>query len=350
MASEEQIRAIISLRTNDVSTDDVAEQLDISRNIVCKTWWDYDSNGKYQEFAPTMPPENILHLENWSGVSEYAQVGEWKDAQDRLNRDKRYQVWEHDNDNHLPYPDENAQAMRSLCRQKLQPDGIAVGSDAFDFPSISRFETDKRVKKFPHLKLARRHWTPHINRLRYDAPDALLKWIDGNHDERAWLMMENDENYDLLFDYHVKTIKANGEVYWTGTGVDALEINVADTLMIVHGWKASTHTAAAMLKEYNYQYSVLAGHSHHPDYYTAGTRYKVSGVIGGCGCQLTPHYDRRKKHNRWQHGYSYAIVDTHTQTAITKHIDFVHTDTHIWCSLDNEVLTVKKQQIGSAAA
>lgn len=191
----------------------------------------------------------------------------------------------------------------------------------------------------------RPYWWNHAEQLSYDAPNALKVWIDGNHDERAWLAIEADENYDILMDYHVSTIKANGQFHWLGTGEDALEILIGNALIVTHGTKANVHTAAATLDAYDRQYSVLAGHSHRPDYFTRNTKYKVSASIGGCGCLLNPHYDRRNRHSHWQHSYQYAVVDTKTETATVNLVEFNHTRNTIWCYVNGNILSVKKQEL-----
>lgn len=356
MASDELIKDIIRLRSQGISTDDTTIELfkaypDVTRNVVAKVWWNYDTNGMYQEFAPLPRSEKILNLHDWVGVSVKPQLGEFNDAVAKLNRDVRYQIWEHDCDNHFPYQDDDAQALRSLCRQRLQPHGIVGGSDAADFPTISRFEPDRRIPTGRVLSRFRNDWSRHVqNRLRYDAKDALIVWEDGNHDERAWLAIEKDDNHDILTDYHAETIMQGGEVYWRGVGDDSLEVIAGNALVITHGWKSTKHTASGMLDEYDRQYSGMSGHSHKPDYYTLGTKYKVTWLIGGCGCLLNPSYDRRKKRTKWQHGYSYAIVDAFTETAIVKHVDFYHTDNSVWCALDGDILSVKKQVERSEAA
>jgi hypothetical protein len=352
MANSDAIREIIRLRADGNSTDTVAEQVGVTRNVVAKTWWRYDSLHELQEFAPeTMPqPEKILHLEQWQGVRSKPQRGEFRDALAKLERDRRYVLVEHDNDNHFPYHDPNAQALRSMVRQELQPDLIVVGSDAGDFPTISRFAADRRIASVPPLSHFRKYWWPHVEQMVYDAPKALRVWIDGNHDERVWLYIEEQKDSDSLTDVHAKTIMANGNVHWLGTGDAALEILVGNALVVTHGTKANVHTAAATLDAYDRQYSVMAGHSHRPDYFTRSTKYKVTAVIGGCGCLLKPHYDRRNLHSHWQHGYQFGVVDTQTETAIVSLVDFYHTEDKIWCYVNGKVLSVTKQEMAESEA
>ncbi len=352
MTSDSQRRDIIRLRGQGVSTDEVAQQVGVTRGVVCNTWYAFNNGNRYQDLATVPRPEKILNLHDWQGIEAKPQLQEFSESLARLERDKRYILAEHDTDNHFPYHDEAAQALRSLCRQVIQPDVIVCGSDAADFPTISRFEADRRIPTGRVLSRFRTHWANHVNNhLSYDAPDALKVWIDGNHDERAWLAIESDDNYDILHDYHVNTITQDNQVYWRGVGDDSLEVKIANALIVTHGWKASRHTASAMLDEFDRQYSGMSGHSHRPDYYTTGTKYKVTWLIGGCGCELKPAYDRRKTRTKWQHGYSYGIADVATETAILKHIDFIHEANKVWCVVNGDVLSVDKRDYeGQVAA
>lgn len=362
MADTEAIRAILRLRADGSKTDAVAEQLGISRNIVAKVNWEYQTQGKHAEYAPKQAvkpiiqfvpaPEKVPSIEEWEGVVAKSQAGEFRDTLSKLEHDKRYIVVEHDHDNHFPYHDPNAQSLRSKARQMVKPDLIVGGSDAFDFPSISRFEQDRRIPTGRFLSRVRPYWFAHVAQLNHDAPKAKKVYMPGNHCQRANETIEADENYDILMDYHVTTIKANDEFYWLGTGDDSLEILIGNALIVTHGTRANIHTAAATLDAYDRQYSVLAGHSHRPDYFTRGTKYKVSASIGGCGCLLKPHYDRRNAHSHWQHSYQYAVVDTVTETAIVNLVEFYHTSETIWCYVNGQVISVKKQALdaGQAAA
>jgi hypothetical protein len=89
----------------------------------------------------------------------------------------------------------------------------------------------------------------------------------------------------------------------------------------------------------------MAGHSHRPDYFTRGTKYKVTATIGGCGCLLMPYYNRRNIFTKWQHGYQYGIVDTLTETAVLNLVDFHHADNEIWAYLHGEIVKLKKREL-----
>jgi hypothetical protein len=230
--------------------------------------------------------------------------------------------------------------MRSEIRRRLQPHLIVVGSDAGDNPLVSHFEQDRRIPTGRYLSRFRPHWWNHVDRLSYDAPNAVKWWEDGNHDEWVWTALEKEENYDILMAYHVDTIQADKRVFWRGTGREGLSVTIADCLIVTHGTKATVHTANAMLDEFDRQYSVMAGHSHRPDYYSRMGRYKVTATIGGCGCQLLPHYNRRSVSSHWQHAYQYAIVDTQTQSTILHIVDFYYTAKTVWAHFNGEVISL----------
>lgn len=353
-----ELAKILELQAQGLKRREIAKALGTTKNAVCGALWRYEQKLKEVEDAKQAPanvvsipaPEKILRVEQWQGVSVKPQIGEFNEALARLERDKRYVIVEHDHDNHFPYHDPNAQALRSRVRQLIQPDLIVGGSDAFDFPTISRFEPDKRIPTGRVLSRVRPFWQAHIDQLSYDAPKAKKVYVPGNHCERAIEAIEADENYDILMDYHVTTIKANNQVYWLGTGDEALAITIGNALIVTHGTKATTHTAAATLDAYDRQYSVMAGHSHRPDYFTRGTKYKVSASIGGCGCLLKPFYNRREAHSHWQHSYQYGVVDTLTETAIVSLVEFYHTEKTIWCYVNGNVLNIEKQVLAESEA
>lgn len=352
------IQAILEYKAKGLSQSAIANALGTSVGVVAGKLWRHKHNAPRVEqvskpiiqFVPA--PEKVKELDEWEGVDAKPQLGEFNDALARLVHDKPTVVVEHDPDTHIPYHYPPALALRSKCRQMLQPDLSVVGSDAFDFPTISRFEPDPRIPTGRVLTRVRPYWWNHIEQMDYDAPKSLKVWIDGNHDARAWEDIEKDKNYDVLMAYHVETIKASGAVYWLGSGQASLAVNVGNALIVTHGTKANTHTAAAILDEFDRQYSVMAGHSHRPDYFTRGTKYKVTATISGCACVLNPPYNRRSVFSHWQHGYQYGVVDTKSETAVLNLVDFHHDKDSIWCYLNGEKLSVKKQEFeaGQAAA
>jgi predicted phosphodiesterase len=350
------LERMLDLKARGLKNKQIASELGVTKNTVIGALWRHEQVMKAvdtpkPQLTVLPPPDKVPSVEEWGGEKAEPQVREFRDALKKLERDKRYVVVEHDHDNHFPYHDPNAQAMRSKARQAVQPDLIVGGSDAGDFPTISRFEADRRISNVRPLSHFRDFWWPHVSQMVYDAPKALRVWIDGNHDERVWLNIEAGVDPDVRTSYHAETIQANKHVYWLGTGDESLEVLVGNALVVTHGTRANVHTAAATLNAYDNQYSVLAGHSHRPDYFTRGTKYKVSASIGGCGCLLKPHYDRRNLHSHWQHSYQYAVVDTLTETAVVNLVEFYHTSESIWCYVNGQVMTVKKeQQAGQAAA
>lgn len=331
---------IIELRKSGLSTDQTAEALQseypgITRGVVAGVWW------RRNDAPRTVhPAENIITLDvQHPHVPNDADA--WRETQSRIERDNRYVIVAHDCDTHFPYHDGDALRARYELLQLAQPHIIVTGSDAGDFPTISRFEADKRVPTGRVLTRFRDPFCQHVQQMRCAVPDASLVWIDGNHDERAWVDLEKSDNADVLMAYHVESIRKEG-VAWRGTGHASLEVNIADTLIVTHGWKATIHAANSILREYRHQCYVAAGHTHRPDYYGVTSRFEAEAVIGGCACQLTPHYERRKTRTGWRHGMTIAIVDTHTKQVFFENVVFKHSQNELQFRYGGEQVIIKK--------
>lgn len=288
----ERDETIINLRKRGMTYAEIANETDTTRGTVAGVI--------YRRNKRTMPaPTHIIRL-----TEQHTDTAAWDKTKSRIMRQSIVTI-AHDNDIHFPYHDPDALELRYQIYAQARPDVIVVGSDVFDFPTISRFAPDPDVTVDDWLDSVAPYWHAHIDRLREVAPFAALVFIVGNHDARAIVTINKSDAKRVLYKAFVDMVRSDKRVYWLGSKATQIQFN---NLVVAHGWKANKHTADAMLREFDYQASVMAGHTHRPDYFTRCSLYTVQSVIAGCACQLLPHYETSKQHTGWQHGVAIATL------------------------------------------
>jgi len=289
----------------------------------------YQKQAKAKQIAPPAPVKRPENAETDAKL--------WQDRLTALKRAKRFLRVMHLSDIHFPYHDKSALALTYEIVAHVQPDVIVVGSDAFDLPTISRFEPDKDLNVDDWLDQITPYWRQHINALRHVAPNAALPFIVGNHDARALAEIKKLSVPRVAMRHFIDTVRADGEVYWLG---DTSEVDIGN-LTVAHGWKTTRHTAAATLQAYQNQRNIAVGHTHRPDFYTVrGSAYSVTCVVGGCLCQLTPHYQQGRAHTDWQHGTMLAIVDTQGHNTALQNIVYHHGENERWAAVGGQIVRI----------
>lgn len=260
--------------------------------------------------------------------------GQWAKRFEQIKKRKRFVTVMHLSDIHFPYHDTQALSLTYKVVAQIQPDVIVVGSDSFDLPTISRFGPDKDMAVNDWLQQLKPYWQAFINNLQLAAPNALLPFIVGNHDNRALEEIKKLSVPKVVMDYFIDTVRCDNNVMWLG-GTSEVEIG---NLTVAHGWLTNKYTAASTLLAYKYQRNLIVGHTHRPDFNTVrGANYSVACAVGGCLCQLTPHYQSNRQHTDWQHGTVVAIVDT--QTVNSQLHNLIYHDTK-WTSIGTQVITL----------
>lgn len=250
----------------------------------------------------------------------------WRDTLATLRTRKQFITVAHLSDIHFGDHNENALNMAYRLMAHRQPDVIVVGSDTADFSVISSFkpspDNDEQIDD--ELDELRRYWIPHIDTLRSVAPKAALVYILGNHEQRIYDHMADSapKLRKTVERAWVEMVSYQGRVMWLGR---TEEVEVGN-LLVKHGDKANEHVAKALLEAESYQVSVMAGHVHRLNtYYRMGRKYAVSGVTGGCLCNLLPHYAKRQPSRRWQWGTALATVDLTSTDVWFDNIEFRQT-------------------------
>ena len=276
------------------------------------------------------PTEIISRLEN-----QDTDFDKWESAYKRLTATKTFIRVMHLSDIHFPFHDKPALTLTYEIVRLVQPDVIVVGSDAFDLPTISRFEPDRDLNVDDWLQHIQGYWKEFIHELRQRAPAALMPFIVGNHDSRALSEIKKLSVPKTVMSHFIDMVRSDGDVFWLG---DTSEIEIGN-LTVSYGWKSTRHAAAATLQAFQYQRNIIVGHTHRPDFYTVrGSAYSVACMVGGCLCQLTPHYQQGRKHTDWQHGTVLATVDTRGNNSHLQNLIYHNEGNRIWTVVNGQVI------------
>ncbi|MBE2196299.1 MAG: metallophosphoesterase, partial [Anaerolinea sp.] len=202
--------------------------------------------------------------------------GEWVRCLHRLASEKRVVTVMHLADVHFPFQHGPALKVTYQLISEAQPDVIVVGSDAFDFAMLSRFahDADLNEESPDVLKEILPAWREFILRVRKAAPNAVLVWIWGNHDQHLVKYL-NDEvpKFRLtLMQHFIDLVRCGGEVLYVGY-TDYVRIG---PLVVQHGYRTGLNAAKNHLVDAGGQISTMAGHVHRTsDYEVRGEDFIV---------------------------------------------------------------------------
>lgn len=258
-----------------------------------------------EEHAPLFPLPTVTPSTNGAHHDGEA----WADTLADL-RSRQYVTVAHVSDMHFPYHDADALELTYQALDVIKPDVIVTLSDGFDFAQISHFAPDPDLGNDDILDSVRGHWWDFIEGLNKAAPKAAIRAIMGNHDTRLLRFLNETapqvrktmiSSFDELVRYQRRVLLPNHD-----------EQARIGPLTVMHGNKRTLQKfgAKAQLEETAYQQFVMSGHRHRPDWHMMrGARQAVQSVIGGCLCQLPPHYDKSGAPSTWTQGFAYAVVD-----------------------------------------
>lgn len=203
---------------------------------------------------------------------------------------------------HHPYHDEAAVELALAFTAWFKPHAVFILGDFLDFYEVSRFDKDpaRLLDLQDDLDQGKRT----LRRLRKAAPDAKIRYLDGNHEHRlVKYVWEHPEISPLdclklpsllgLAELGISHHGYHEQLRWHG-------------LLVEHGNRAnklSAYTARAMLEARGV--SGVSGHTHR-----LGTHYRTDfagqrvWAENGCLCNLRPEYVIGLPD--WQHGFSVA--------------------------------------------
>lgn len=315
-----------------VDTYNADHATEYTRGFICGLWRDYGGRQAQSKIIHIPRSEFVKREENQDTDAQ-----SWQRQLKRLLSDNRHVRVMHMNDLHLPYHDERALDLFFELAIRFQPDIVVVGSDAFDYPTISRYEKDKDINIDDWLMQTERYWIPVINSLRDIVPDALLPFIFGNHDRRALEAIgKSDTPKTVMREY--RRIITHGGVQWLGK-TEVVEIGA---LVVAHGKRFNMYASAYTSKDFNFR-PVNVGHTHRP-------QQMLSCVVNGMLCQAIPAYNDNGYPSDWQHGTTLITLDTLHNTVVQVPYLFEASGNSLWCAYGDEIITSKRQYAVSEAA
>jgi hypothetical protein len=277
----------------------------------------------------------------------------WQDTLSTLRQREQYVRVAHLSDVHFPDHDEAALNLAYRVIARRQPHIIVVGSDTADFSLISSFSpnADYDEAVTDELDELRRYWIPHIDTLKAAAPNAALVYILGNHEQRIYDFVEGNapKLRRTVERAWIDMVSYQGRVMWLGR-TEEVEIG---HLLVKHGDATNEHAAKSLLEAESYQVSVMSGHIHRlTTYHRMGRKYAVNAITGGCLCQLSAHYLKRRPKRIWQHGTALGMVDLKGTSVWFDNIEFQHVGQNLIAVSEGDVITqpVTASAVVSAAA
>jgi len=208
----------------------------------------------------------------------------------------------------IHFPNHDAEALTIACEYlaRVQPGAIVLNGDILDNTPFTKF------RKPPTAKFARGMFDMALgwlDALRKNHPDAIIWWVEGNHDRwyKNWLI----DHCEQVFDDPYYQLEARMQLERLGIKyVDEFDMVMAGKLPILHGHTvvkgvfAPVNSArGAWLKT---KHTCIIGHTHQVSQHTernlAGDVIKIWSQ--GCLCTVRPEYD---PHNtRHSHGFAHV--------------------------------------------
>ena len=204
-------------------------------------------------------------------------------------------------DAHYPYQDDSAMGMVLAFLKRHKPGGIDILGDWMDFYSISRFDKDPARKGELQNELDRGNAA--LAKLRKIAPDADIRFSEGNHEQRLQkYMWSRAPELNCLRD-----IKLQKQMKFGDYGIkyyDHLHPYKLGHLWFLHGKFVRKHAgASARAHVEEVGGNVIHGHTHRMGCSPRTTwEATVAGWESGCLCKLNPEYLIGKPN--WQQGFS----------------------------------------------
>lgn len=242
-------------------------------------------------------------------------------------------------DQQAPYFDENLHYLFCGWCEENKPDEIILLGDTVDYPDISRHRLDP--ENTAEVNECNQSGYDLLRGIRVAAPNARMRKLAGNHDERLRNILLDKPSVRALYGIkQADSPEQEGPAALTPRWLlrlDELEIeyidpegpysnaqiNLSSKLAVRHGWLAQTgsgKTALATLEHLGY--SIIVGHTHRQSivYKTThdieGGLTTLTAAEAGCMCRVDQQVgnDGRRWPNYtplpdWQQGFS--TVTTH---------------------------------------
>lgn len=260
----------------------------------------------------------------------------WVEGLRKLKQQHRHISVMHVCDVHFPYQHDPSLEVTYQLMSYLQPHVIVVGSDSADLSLLSTFPNDPdEVSNGDVLDEFESHWIPHINRIRYSCPKAIIVYILGNHEKRIYdfIMRQAPAIRRTVWSRFVNIIRHGDNVLWIGE-TDTVRIG---PLLVTHGNRGGTNPAMGLWMDVGGQCSVMAGHVHRLSYFgKRGEEYMTEAITSGCLTNY-PHYHKRKRSSsKWQLGTAIAEVDLGSREVVFHNLKFELEPNRVWVRFERQ--------------
>lgn len=238
-------------------------------------------------------------------------------------------------DIHVPFQHAPALDVTYQIAAHIQPRFIVVGSDFFDFSSLSTFpqEADD-AERDDALDAIESPWNAHIHALNKAAPRATFAFILGNHERRLfdYINRQAPQIRRTVWRRFTDIVRCGGRVLWLGE-VDAVRFG---PLRVMHGNRHNQHTAESLLQDARHQLNVMAGHVHRLTYANKrGEDFAVSAVTSGCLCHYPAPYHKRKTPTaRWMLGTAIAEVNLRGRDVHIDNLEYQLDAARVWARFE----------------
>ncbi len=235
-------------------------------------------------------------------------------------------------DAQIPFQDEKAMKLAQTAVVETMPDEVVLLGDMLDFPSLSRFE--QRPEYSGNIQQSIDYLHTFIAQIRSDAPDAIISYILGNHEERLHKHIVNN-NAEFL---GIKRANAEQELGMFTLGhllrTEELEVDLysgypgatywlSPNLRATHGdiVRSNGSTASPMINK-DPTSSVWFGHVHRQELQwkttptqegniqryaaTPGTLARIDGLVPSYGSSIDEGGNMVPRAENWQQGIGLA--------------------------------------------
>lgn len=284
--------------------------------------------------APTLPLTDIRYLD------PDTDQGAFLERLHAARADGGYASIMHLCDIHVPYQHAPALDVAYQLLQHVQPQFTVVGSDYFDFSSLSSFPQDADdAERDDALDAVEAPWNAHIAAIRRAAPRSTLVFVIGNHEKRIfdYINRQAPQVRKTVWRRFVEIVRCGGRVLWLGE-VDAVRFG---PLRVMHGNRHNQHVAQSLLQDAAYQTSVMAGHVHRLTFANKrGDDFPVSAVTSGCLCHYPAAYMKRKTPTqRWMLGTAIAEVNLRGRDVHIDNLEFQLDATAVWARYERRTFS-----------
>lgn len=231
--------------------------------------------------------------------------------------------WVIGSDVHAPYHDKESCEILYQITEELNPSTVILLGDVLNLDQFSKYDGEGKYPGAPTWLEEVAVAGEVLAQLRLAAPNATLRWFEGNHELRLkkHLMRHDPILYSNLNIPKLFVISDNETAktelkQWEYFDRQE-EFNEDLGLIIKHGTKVRKHSGMSAQAEVDdLLFSVIMGHCHRLGLYrrsSGRSRYlneqPLFGMETGCLCRYDLPYVEGSTSN-WQHGFGVLTIDT----------------------------------------